>query len=187
MEEYQSLARSLAPVQMEAMADSELAARFAELNRDVETRIAQNSRFHRGILERRAEIERIVEAYQRGTLEQELSDSQMAELARNYRNIQTEMARVRNLEFQSPEFADRAEQFQRALFDRMREIAPGKTAELDRMLELEARLMAAAESTTTPVPGMQAAPRRDVLPMVPPEELERILGKPPTPGDTTGG
>lgn len=185
MQEYQRLTRSLAQVHMEAMADSELAARWAELNRDVEARIVQNSGFHRGLLERRAEIERIIEGRQQGSPEQELSDAEVAELARHYRNIQMEMARVRNLEFQKPEFSERASEFLEALYDRMREIAPGKAAELDRMLELETQLMAAAESTP-PVPGMQPAPNKNVVPMVPPEEMERILGKPPAAGDTTG-
>jgi hypothetical protein len=145
--EYQRLSRALTQLQMEAMTDPELSERWNDLVADVDSRIAAASTFHRGLLERRAEIERMMEQ------DETLTADQRAELARNYQNTMIEMARVRNEELRKPEFYGRFAAFQAALFDRMRQIEPGRRAQIDRLAELEAKLL--VPESGSPVPGMQ--------------------------------
>lgn len=147
-QEYQRLSRALGPLQMEAMAAPELRAQWNALVADADARVLARSSFHRGLMDRRAEIERLME--QPDTLTAE----QRAELARHYGNIQREMGRVRNEELREPEFYDRFVAFQAALFDRMRELRPEQIYQIDRLQELELQLFVPAESEL-PVPGMQ--------------------------------
>lgn len=147
-QEYQQLSRSLQRVQMEALADPEFSDGWNNLVADVDAAILARSAFHRGLQDRRIEIERLMQ--QPDTL----SEERQAELAQNYRNIQLEMARIRNEEFRKPAFAERFLAFQRALFARMRELAPERGAEINRLLEIE-ELAFVPQDTTPPVPGMQ--------------------------------
>jgi hypothetical protein len=145
--EYQELSRALGQLQMSAMADSGLRQRWNALVADIDARIATGSAFHRGLLERRAEIERLLE--QPDTL----TPTQQAELARHYQNTMMEMARVRNEELSKPEFYGRFKAFQTALYEKMRQLDPMRSAQIDRLEELEGELLVPA--TGSPVPGMQ--------------------------------
>ncbi len=150
--EYDQLLRSLRQIQMRAMADSQLSALWTNMVREVDAFILANSAFHRQILERRNEIESLVAESQRPGGEN-LSQEQLAELGRYYQNIQIEMARVRSQEFQRPEFVGGYLEFQAALFARMRQLEPNRTAEIDRMEELEMQLFQ-SQAPPGPVPGM---------------------------------
>jgi hypothetical protein len=147
-QEYQQLSSSLQQVQMQALADPEFSRQWNALVGDVDAAILARSAFHRGLQDRRVEIERLMQ--QPDTLTEE----RQGELAQNYRNIQLEMARIRNEEFRKPAFADRFLEFQRALFDRMRELAPERATEIERLLEIEEQAFVPID-TTPPVPGMQ--------------------------------
>lgn len=148
VEEYQRLSSSLRQVQMEALADSEFSQRWNALVDEADAAILARSAFHRGLQDRRLEIERLMQ--QPDTL----SAERQGELAQNYRNIQLEMARIRNEEFRKPAYADRFLEFQRALFARMRQLAPDRAAEINRLLEIEEQAFVPLD-TTPPVPGMQ--------------------------------
>ncbi len=148
VQEYQRLSSSLRQVQMEALADSEFSQRWNALVDEADAAILARSAFHRGLQDRRLEIERLMQ--QPDTL----SAERQGELAQNYRNIQLEMARIRNEEFRKPAFADRFLEFQRALFARMRQLAPDRAAEINRLLEIEEQAFVPLD-TTPPVPGMQ--------------------------------
>ncbi len=147
-QEYQQLSRALVRLQMEAMADSALSRRWNALVADVDSRVVATSAFHRGLIERRAEIERLLEH------SDTLTADQQAELARHYQNVQMEMARVRNEELRKPEFFGRLAGFQAALFDKMRELSPSQVELIDRLEEIETKQLVPAESGP-PVPGMQ--------------------------------
>jgi hypothetical protein len=179
MEEYGRLVNALAEVQFAAMGDEAVAAQWNDLNNEVEALILARSEFHRGLVERRDEIERLIAEDERSSVT--MSPQRRAELARHYRNIQVEMARVRNEEFRKPEYAPRLRAFQTTLFDRMRELAPDRVAEIDRMEYLE---------TTTilqPEPALEGAGPEapSTGPLLPPEALERIRQQQAgQPGDT---
>lgn len=148
VQEYQRLSSSLRQVQMEALADSEFSQRWNALVDEADAAILARSAFHRGLQDRRLEIERLMQ--QPDTL----SAERQGELAQNYRNIQLEMARIRNEEFRKPAFADRFLEFQRALFAKMRQLAPDRAAEINRLLEIEEQAFVPLEPNP-PVPGMQ--------------------------------
>ena len=147
-QEYQRLSRSLQQVQIQALADPELSRQWNDLVAEVDAAILARSAFHRGLQDRRVEIERLMQQPDTLTAERQ------AELGGHYRNIQLEMARVRNEEFRKPAFADRFLEFQRALFATMRELAPDRAAEISRLLEIEEQAFVPID-TTPPVPGMQ--------------------------------
>lgn len=154
-EEYQQLVRELGPVHMKAMADSELTARWRELAGEIDRQILANSEFHRRLMQRRREIEGIVRQAQSSG--QELPAEQRAELGRHYRNIELEMARVRNQMLRTPDYAERYLVLQGMLFDKMRALAPDQTSQIDRMEELETELFRASMTPSppesTPPPG----------------------------------
>jgi len=147
-QEYQQLSRSLQQVQMQALADPEFGRRWNELLSDVDAAILARSAFHRGLRDRRVEIERLMQR------PDTLSAERQEQLAQNYRNIQLETARVRNEELRKSAFADRYLEFQRALFDKMRQLAPSRIADIDRLLEIEEQAFVPLEPNP-PVPGMQ--------------------------------
>jgi hypothetical protein len=147
-EEYRQLSASLQQVLMQALSEPDLESGWNAIVAEADAAILSRSAFHRGLQARRQDIERLMQ--QPDTL----SAERQAELMRNYRNIQLEMARVRNEEFRKPEFADRFIRFQRALFARMKELAPERSADIDRLLEIEEQTFVPLD-TTTPVPGMQ--------------------------------
>ncbi len=164
--EYRALARSLAPVQGEAMQSEDLATLWAQLAADVDAEIVMKSKFHQRLVERKSEIEALVEEAERSG--EPMPDEQRAELARHYRNIQVEFARKRNEELRKPPYVDRLKRFQAAVFERMRELAPDRVAEINRLEELEGRLF--IPDTAAPVPGM-----RTTGPLLPPGAIERSL------------
>jgi DNA anti-recombination protein RmuC len=147
-QEYQQLSGSLQQVQMQALSEPEFSRQWNDLVNEADAAILARSAFHRGLQDRRLEIERIMQ--QPDTL----SEERQGELAQNYRNIQLEMARIRNEEFRKPAIANRFLEFQRALFARMRELAPERRADIDRLLEIEEQAFVPID-TTPPVPGMQ--------------------------------
>jgi hypothetical protein len=151
--QYTQLARTLSELQARAMQDEEIAAAWVLLNRDVEAQIMANSPFHRELAERRVEIEQRVTAADQSV--ELLSDRERAELAENYRNILSEFARVRALEFENtPRFAERLKVVRRATFDKMRELAPWRASEVDRLQEM-LELLDSTRDTVPPVPGMR--------------------------------
>lgn len=147
-QEYQQLSGSLQPILMQALAEPDLESAWQAMVADADAAIMGRSAFHRGLQVRRQEIERLMR--EPDTLSQE----RQAELMRNYRNIQLEMARIRNEEFRKPAFADRFIEFQQRLFARMKELAPERRADIDRLLEIEEEAFVPLD-TTPPVPGMQ--------------------------------
>lgn len=147
-QEYQRLSGSLQQVVMQALAEPELESAWSDMIADADAGILARSAFHRGLQTRRQEIERLMQ--QPDTM----SPERQAELMRNYRNIQLEMARIRNEEFRKPAFADRYLEFQRSLFARMKQLAPERGAEIDRLLEIEEQAFVPVD-TAPPVPGMQ--------------------------------
>lgn len=147
-QEYQQLTSSLQQVLMQALAQPDLETAWNAIVSDADAAILARSAFHRGVQTRRQEIERLMQR------PDTLSEERQAELMRNYRNIQLEMARIRNEEFRKPAFADRYIQFQRELFARMKQLAPERGAEIDRLLEIEEQAFV-PEDTTPPVPGMK--------------------------------
>jgi hypothetical protein len=152
-EEYQQLARALGRVQMQAMADTQLSSLWNGLIQDVDAKIFANSDFHRRLLERRSEIEGVF-AQARAT-GQEVPPDKRAELSRNYRNIEIEMARIRNQVLRMPEFAERYMAIQAMLFAKMKELAPDQVVGINRMEELESQFFQPVEEAPPPVPGMQ--------------------------------
>ncbi len=149
--EYQALAQQLNPLQLAAMADSAIAARWAALNADLETRLRETSDFYNALLERRDEIEaRLAAAGQEGGA---LSMAEQAELGRFYRNVQTELARARTTQIRGPEFADRFAAFRSSLFEKMRAMEPGKIEQLDRFERLDQLLFRPAQAESATEPG----------------------------------
>ncbi|UCF20819.1 MAG: hypothetical protein JSU87_05265 [Gemmatimonadota bacterium] len=151
--EYEQLARALARVHAEAMEDPEIAAEWSALRTDADLWIYENSEFHQKLAERQAEIEDIMEESRRSV--ERLDPEQEAELARNFQNIQLEMARKRSEVLRKPEFAIRTREFQAALYDRMRQLQPVLTPEINRMEELEL-LLYTGEAATPPVAGLES-------------------------------
>ncbi len=147
-QEYAQLSGSLQELQKQVLSEPEFNRQWNALVDAADAAILARSAFHRGLQDRRLEIERLMQ--QTDTL----SDERQAELAQNYRNIQLEMARIRNEEMRKPAFADRYLDFQRALFARMRELAPDRARDIDRLLEIEEEAFVPLD-TTPPVPGMQ--------------------------------
>lgn len=147
---YQQLAESLEPLRERAMQDPQVAAIWEDLAEDVEAKIVAESDFHRNLVKRRAEIEALIGPGV--TPPETLTEAEKAELARNHWNVQVEMARVRNIELRQPQFFHRLQEFRRVLFDQMREIAPERAAEIDRMQELEEEIIEPAPAE--PIPSM---------------------------------
>ncbi|MGD8868982.1 MAG: hypothetical protein PVI01_15240 [Gemmatimonadales bacterium] len=147
-QEYQQLSGSLQPVLMQALAEPEFEDAWNAMVADADAAILGRSAFHRGLQTRRQEIERKMQE------PDTLSPERQTELMRNYRNIQLEMARIRNEEFRKPAFADRFMEFQRRLFAKMKELAPERSADIDRLLEIEEKAFVPLD-TMPPVPGMQ--------------------------------
>lgn len=147
-QEHRQLAQSLSRLQMQAISDALLNAEWNRLIADIDSTVLGKSGFHRGLIDRKDEIERLLQESA-----DTLTDQQRNELRRHYGNIQMEMGRVRNQEMRSPEFAERFLAFHQALFDKMRELAPSRTAEIDRLEQLE--LQSFAPDTMAAIPGMQ--------------------------------
>jgi hypothetical protein len=139
MEEYGSVARTLAGLQQTAMGDPDLSARWGALVAEVDAAILRNSKFHRELAERRSEIEDRINAHERGEGES-LSQGQLAELARHHRNIQMEMARMRSSAFEQPEYAERYLELQAELYEKMKQLDPSRAEDIDRLAQLEAEL-----------------------------------------------
>jgi hypothetical protein len=155
-EEYARLAESLSEVQMAVMADSQVMAYWSDLVTEVDQMVLANSVFHRGLIERLAEIEALVDASEQPGGES-LSAEQLAELGRHHRNIQREMARARSQVFKTPEYSPRYLAFQAELYDRMRQLDPTKIEDINKLEKLERQYFLDPE-TSSPVPGM--APQR---------------------------
>ena len=155
-EEYARLSESLDDVQMAVMADSQVMAYWSALVREVDEVILMNSAFHRNLMERLNEIEALVSASEQPGGES-LSRGQLAELGRNHRNIQREMARARSEVFQTPEYSPRYLAFQAELYDRMRQLEPSRAEDIDRLERMEKQNFL-NQQEPPPVPGM--APRR---------------------------
>lgn len=151
--EYQALARALSPLQRAAMADSAVVARWEVLNADLEARLKEQSDFHRGLFERRDELEALLAAAGEG--EEALSAEEQAELSGYYRNVQTELARARTAQLREPEFAGRFSVFRAFLFDKMREMDPAKTDQLNRFEQLDELLFNALVTAPPAGPGTQ--------------------------------
>lgn len=136
LQEYQWLVMALDTLRQRAMEDEVLAAEWRGLRAAVEARIAEGSEFHRKLIARRAEIEaRLAESQETG---EPIAQQELQELARNYSNIQAEFNRARNrLLEEDPGLSARARALQGRTFDKMRELAPGRAAEIDRVRELE--------------------------------------------------
>lgn len=149
--QYERLARGLARVHARAMDDPEIAAEWSVLKADADAWIYETSEFHRDLAKRQAEIEDIMEESRRSV--ERMDPSQEAELARNFQNIQLEMARKRSEVLRKPEFAERTREFQAKLYARMRQLEPGLSPEINRMEELERQLYTGEE--TAPLPGLE--------------------------------
>jgi hypothetical protein len=152
VEEYQRLIQALSSVQMEVMSDPTISGLWNRLVADIDAAILSRSDFHRQLIARRDEIDSLVASSQRPGGE-ELSRDRLLELGRYYRNIQVEMARVRNQELHKPEFRERYAAFQAALFAKMRELAPDRAAEVDRLEQLDVERFLAMD-TVPQVPSM---------------------------------
>lgn len=151
---YEQLTRTLAPVREQAMRDPEIAAEWERISGDVDQWVLAGSDFHRKLVERREYIESLIgEGVEPPD---SLTAEQRAELARHYWNIQAEFTRARNYELLRPRFLPRFKEFRKALFGKMREIAPSRSAEITRMEELEEQLVTARPES--PVGGLE--PRR---------------------------
>jgi len=147
--EYRQLALALDTLRQQAMqVDEALAAEWNSLLADVEARIAEGSEFHRELIDRRAEIEaRWAEAREARV---SIPPEELEALVRHYTNIRAELGRMHNQIFQQyPELAARLQVLQRRAFVKMRELEPGRAAEIDRVEELE-NLLLRPES---PTPG----------------------------------
>jgi hypothetical protein len=141
---------------MAVMADSQVMAYWSDLVTEVDQMVLANSVFHRGLIERLAEIEALVDASEQPGGES-LSAEQLAELGRHHRNIQREMARARSQVFKTPEYSPRYLAFQAELYDRMRQLDPTKIEDINKLEKLERQYFLDPE-TSSPVPGM--APQR---------------------------
>ncbi len=158
--EYQQLFQSLSPLRERALAADEVAAAWSDLIQAVHARVVENSEFHSKLMERRAEIvARLENAKASGEV---VPVAEQLELATNLKNIQTEMARVRAIELQQPEFAPQFFGFQAMVFDKMRGMEPERAAEIDRLQELGAELLTFAPP----------AERNPILPLRFPDEVE---------------
>ncbi len=150
-QEYERLAQSLRDVQMEALADSAVSAGWSRLIQDVDSEILEKSKFHRQLMQRRAEIESIfTEAQKSG---REIPPDQRAELTRHYRNIGIEMWRVRNQVLRTPSYADRYVALQKMLFDKMRSLAPDRLGEVNRLEQIESQFFKASTDSQPAAPG----------------------------------
>lgn len=154
--EYNRLGQSLRELQMRVMAEADLTDRWNELISDVDEAIAVSSPFHVDVLERRSEIEELyIESQKPGG--QGLSQEEVTQLAQYYRNIEIELARVRNIELRRPEFAVRYLSLQAELFARMRELEPRRAADINRLEQLE-QIMLLSQGPPPEGPGMGVLP-----------------------------
>ena len=150
--EYNRLGQSLRELQVRAMAEAGLQDRWDELLSDVDEAIAEKSPFHVDILERRSEIESLYMESQKPGGEG-LSQDEVMQLAQYYRNIDIELARVRNIELRRPEFAIRYLSLQSELFDKMRELEPRRAVDINRLEQLE-QIMLLSQGPPPEEPGM---------------------------------
>lgn len=133
--EYEELANSLSPIMRSAMEEDELGDRYRELIADVEDAIAEKSAFYRGLMDREEEIEaRFARAEETG---EPIPEEERSTLLYHYRNINYEIKRRVDYELQAGDFKDPFWEFKLDLFERMRELAPERAADIDRLLELE--------------------------------------------------
>ncbi len=144
-QEYQQLAESLSRLQMEALADPEISAQWTRLLADVDEAIVTKSEFHRQLLERRNQIDSLVTQSMLPGGER-LTREQETELIYNLENIESEMRRVRKVEFQGLQFRRRYLRLQADLYERMRVLAPERKTELDRLEELELQMFLAMDT-----------------------------------------
>ena len=144
-QEYNSLGQTLVDLQKTAMADPELSAQWGILVAEVDAIVIENSSFHRGLAERRTEIESRLAASERGEGES-LSPEELAELEQYHRNIQMEMARIRREAFQGTEFSGRYLDLQAALYEKMKELDPSRARDIDRLQQLEWQLYFAQQT-----------------------------------------
>jgi len=161
VEEYRRVARTLVELQQTAMADPDLSSRWGALVADVDAEIIGNSSFHRQLAERRTEIVNRLDAHERGEGES-LSSEQLAELGRHHRNIQMEMARMRSRVFQEPKFAERYLELQAALYEKMKQLDPSRSEDIDNLARLESELYELQKSKpdvpALMTPGLQPGP-----------------------------
>jgi hypothetical protein len=134
-QEYEALNNDLSAVMQAAMASEDMQARYQDLIADVDDWIAEQSYFYRGLISRREEIEaRFAEAEETG---EQIAEAERGQLLFNYQNIQYDLGRAREWELVAGEFTERFWAFKMVLFDRMRELAPTRSGDIDRLQELE--------------------------------------------------
>ena len=143
--QHGELYETLAPLRQLTFADEEVQTEWAVLLEDVNAAILENSEFHRKLMARWEEI--IARVEKARETHGPLPRSEQAQLAANLQNIQTEMARVRAVELQQPEFFPRLLDFNRLIYDKMRQLEPEREAEVNRLEQLAEQLM-----MVTPVP-----------------------------------
>ena len=134
-QEYEAVSANLSAVMQAAMAREEMQARYQNLVADVDDWIAEQSYFYRGLFSRREVIEaRFAEAEETG---EQIPQEERGQLLVNYQNIQFDVGRAREWELVAGEFTERFWDFKLVLFDRMRELAPTRIGDIDRLQELE--------------------------------------------------
>ncbi|NIR42625.1 MAG: hypothetical protein GWN51_00515 [Gemmatimonadetes bacterium] len=134
-DEYERLGRSLSSVLRSAREEEEMRERHAALVAEVEDAVAEKSSFYRGLMDRKEEIEaRFAEVEESG---EPLSDEERAKLLYQYRNINYEIMRIVEYELQAGDFRDEFWEYKLTVFERMRELAPARIDDIDRLQELE--------------------------------------------------
>jgi hypothetical protein len=133
--DYEQLGELLNPIMRRAMEDGELGDRYQELIAEIEDAIAEKSAFYRGLMDREEEIEaRFAEAEETG---EPIPEATRDTLLYHYRNINYEIWRRVDYELQAGEFKDEFWEFKLELFARMRELAPERAEDIDRLQQLE--------------------------------------------------
>ena len=141
--EYTRLSAELSPLLQAAMADEEMQAQYQRLVARVDESVAEKSPFYRGLIDRKEEIEaRFAEVEEEGKV---MTERERGELRTHYRNILYELGRIREFELQAGDFKDPYWEFKLRLFDRMRELAPERAPDIDRLRDLEQNRPADAE------------------------------------------
>ena len=155
--EYQRLYESLAPLRARAFQDDEVAAAWEKLLEAADEQILETSEFHRKLIDRREEIiDRMEQAEESAEM---VPVAEQMRLAGHLKNIEREMARMRNIEIQQPAFKPLMLQFHALLYEKMRELEPEREAEINRMEQVGQQLILVSEPP----------PRNPVLPLEIPE------------------
>lgn len=136
--EYRELANALEPLRQLALAEPDIAMLSNELNSALEAEVSSGSAQLRALIERRRGIERrLREAQEAG---RPIPAEEQQVLAVQYRNIQAQLGPAFSELLRRPEYAERLGRLQAALFAKMRELGPQRSAEIDRMQALGAEL-----------------------------------------------